>query len=55
MEASITASELKSALTGPQPPLVIDVRRPPVMYDSLYRWCKEGQDEVHTWNPDAYR
>ena len=29
MEASITASELKSALTGPQPPLVIDVRRPP--------------------------
>jgi rhodanese-related sulfurtransferase len=26
-----------------------------VMYDALYRWCKEGQDEVHTWNPDAYR
>ena len=26
-----------------------------VMYDALYRWCKEGQDETHTWNPDAYR
>ena len=26
-----------------------------VMYDALYRWCKEGQDEVHTWNPTAYR
>jgi len=20
----------------------------PVMYDALYAWCKEGQDEVHT-------
>jgi hypothetical protein len=26
-----------------------------VMYDALYAWCKEGQDEVHTWNPGAYR
>ena len=26
-----------------------------VMYDALYRWCKEGQEEVHTWNPAAYR
>lgn len=26
-----------------------------VMYDALYSWCKQGQDEVHTWNPDAYR
>jgi rhodanese-related sulfurtransferase len=26
-----------------------------VMYDALYLWCKEGKDEVHTWNPDAYR
>ncbi len=25
-----------------------------VMYDALYAWCKEGQDEVHTWNPAAY-
>jgi hypothetical protein len=22
-----------------------------VMYDALYLWCREGQDEVHTWNP----
>ena len=29
MNASITASELKSALAGSEPPLVIDVRRPP--------------------------
>jgi rhodanese-related sulfurtransferase len=26
-----------------------------VMYDALYAWCKEGQEEVHTWNPQAYR
>ena len=26
-----------------------------VMYDALYTWCKGGQDEVHTWNPTAYR
>lgn len=26
-----------------------------VMYDALYAWCREGQDETHTWNPDAYR
>jgi rhodanese-related sulfurtransferase len=26
-----------------------------VMYDALYTWCKQGQDEVHTWNPTAYR
>ena len=26
-----------------------------VVYDALYAWCKEGQDETHTWNPDAYR
>lgn len=26
-----------------------------VMYDALYAWCKEGKDEVHTWNPAAYR
>jgi hypothetical protein len=25
-----------------------------VMYDALYTWCKEGQDELHTWNPQAY-
>jgi rhodanese-related sulfurtransferase len=26
-----------------------------IMYDALYRWCREGQDELHTWNPEAYR
>jgi rhodanese-related sulfurtransferase len=26
-----------------------------VMYDALYRWCKEGKEEVHTWSPQAYR
>ncbi len=25
-----------------------------VMYDALYTWCREGKDEVHTWNPKAY-
>lgn len=25
-----------------------------VMYDALHAWCKEGQDELHTWNPAAY-
>jgi rhodanese-related sulfurtransferase len=26
-----------------------------VMYDALYRWCKEGKTELHTWNPEAYK
>jgi hypothetical protein len=26
-----------------------------VMYDALYTWCKDGKEEVHTWNPQAYR
>ena len=26
-----------------------------VLYDALYTWCKEGQQEIHTWNPQAYR
>lgn len=26
-----------------------------VVYDALYLWCKQGQAEVHTWNPAAYR
>jgi len=25
------------------------------VYDALYRWCKEGKSEVHTWNPSAVR
>ena len=24
-----------------------------IMYDALYRWCKEGKAETHTWNPEA--
>ncbi len=24
-----------------------------VVYDALYAWCKEGKQEVHTWNPQA--
>ena len=31
------------------------LRQGMVMYDALYLWCKEGQDERHSWNPDAYR
>jgi hypothetical protein len=26
-----------------------------LVYDALYAWCKEGKDEIHTWNPGAYR
>lgn len=26
-----------------------------VMYDALHTWCKEGKEEIHTWNPQAYR
>ena len=26
-----------------------------VLYDALYAWCKDGQDEVHTWRPESYR
>jgi rhodanese-related sulfurtransferase len=26
-----------------------------VLYDALYAWCKEGREEIHTWNPGAYR
>jgi rhodanese-related sulfurtransferase len=26
-----------------------------IVYDALYTWCREGQDEVHTWNPHTYR
>jgi rhodanese-related sulfurtransferase len=25
-----------------------------VVYDALYLWCREGKDETHTWNPEAY-
>jgi rhodanese-related sulfurtransferase len=26
-----------------------------VMYDALYQWCKEGRDQLHTWNPHWHR
>ena len=26
-----------------------------VVYDALYAWCKEGKNEIHTWNPALYR
>jgi rhodanese-related sulfurtransferase len=26
-----------------------------VLYDALYAWCREGKNEVHTWNPALYR
>jgi len=26
-----------------------------VIYDALYRWCKEGKSEVHTWIPNLYQ
>jgi rhodanese-related sulfurtransferase len=26
-----------------------------VVYDALYAWCREGQDEIHTWSPGPYR
>jgi len=26
-----------------------------IVYDALHAWCRQGKDEVHTWNPAAYR
>lgn len=26
-----------------------------LVYDALYRWCREGKSETHTWNPETYR
>ena len=26
-----------------------------VMYDALYAWCRSGKEEIHTWNPSAYK
>jgi rhodanese-related sulfurtransferase len=26
-----------------------------VTYDALYAWCRDGKEEVHTWNPAPYR
>ena len=93
MDASISSSQLLSAIREGRSPLVIDVRRKPpfraatdMIAGALWRdpervadWagtgasrarasrrrspsaasecgiCKAGQDEVHTWNPAAYR
>ena len=26
-----------------------------VVYDALYAWCREGKNEIHTWNPARYK
>ncbi|HYD55629.1 MAG TPA: chromate resistance protein ChrB domain-containing protein [Burkholderiales bacterium] len=26
-----------------------------ILYDALYAWCRDGRDELHTWNSAAYR
>jgi rhodanese-related sulfurtransferase len=26
-----------------------------VVYDALHAWCRDGRDEVHTWQPAAYK
>jgi len=31
------------------------LRQAMTLYDALYLWCREGQDESHTRNPDAIR
>jgi rhodanese-related sulfurtransferase len=31
------------------------LRQGMAVYDALYAWCRDGQDETHTWNPAAYR
>jgi rhodanese-related sulfurtransferase len=31
------------------------LERAMTVYDALYAWCREGKDEVHTWNPAAQR
>jgi rhodanese-related sulfurtransferase len=31
------------------------LRQGMVVYDALYAWCRKGKEEVHTWNPEAYR
>jgi hypothetical protein len=48
MDASISPAALRQSLQSAQPPGM-------VLYDAHYAWCKEGKDEVHTWNPAAYR
>jgi hypothetical protein len=56
MDASISSSELQSDLAGGGSPLVIDVRKSPAFHaasDMIAGALR--RDEVHTWNPAAYR
>ena len=58
MASAIDYEDLQSALRSKGSPIVIDVRRQAAYLaasDALHAWCKEGKDEIHTWNPDAYR
>jgi len=62
MDAFMTGAALRQTILSNHPPLVIDVRReerfrdaPDLLRGALYRWCREGKQEVHTWNPEAYR
>jgi rhodanese-related sulfurtransferase len=54
MESSITASELKSALTSPQPPVVIDVRRPPAFHSAremIAGALRRDPQQIAAWAP----
>jgi rhodanese-related sulfurtransferase len=54
MQASITASELKSALAGAAPPLVIDVRRRPAFsaaQDMIAGAFWRDPEQVAAWAP----
>jgi len=54
MDASINSSELQSQSDFPGgSPLVIDVREAPAFH-SASAWCRDGQDDTHTWNPAAH-
>ena len=58
MEASITASELKSALSGPRPPLVIDVRRPPAFRsapDMAAGALRRDPEQIVSWAKELPR
>lgn len=58
MEATITAAELKSALSGTNPPLVIDVRRPPAFHaasDMIAGALRRDPAAVLTWAQELPR
>ena len=55
MPASITASELKSALSSPHPPLVIDVRRKPAYQsatETIAGALRRDPEQLATWAPE---